>query len=96
MANSNLFSRTASGLIDSTFGAAYAVIRTVYDNLTMLTNISTSITGVTVANLPAAADNQYSRTFVTDADSTTFNSVVAGSGANKVPVFSDGTDWRIG
>lgn len=36
------------------------------------------------------------RTFVTDATATTFNSIVAGGGANFVPVFYDGTNWRIG
>lgn len=36
------------------------------------------------------------RAFVTDATATTFASVVSGSGGNKVPVWSDGTDWRIG
>lgn len=34
--------------------------------------------------------------FVTDATSTTFGSVVAGGGSNGVPVYCDGTDWRIG
>lgn len=48
----------------------------------------------TVATLPASG--AYSRAFVTDANATTFGSVVAGGGANKVPVFHDGTDWRIG
>jgi hypothetical protein len=33
---------------------------------------------------------------LTDANATTFNSAVAGGGANKVPVFSDGAAWRIG
>jgi len=33
---------------------------------------------------------------VTDATVTTFNSTVAGSGSNKVPVVSDGTSWLIG
>lgn len=50
----------------------------------------------TVANLPAAADYPYSRTFVTDASATTFASIVAGGGANIVPVFSNGTNWVIG
>lgn len=50
----------------------------------------------TVANLPAAATWTYGRAMVSDATATTFNSVVAGGGANKVPVFSDGTNWRIG
>jgi hypothetical protein len=36
------------------------------------------------------------RAFVTDAMATTFQSIVAGEGTNKVPVFDDGTNWRIG
>ena len=36
------------------------------------------------------------RAVVTDANATTFHSIVAGGGANVVPVFSDGTNWRIG
>jgi hypothetical protein len=56
------------------------------------------VTGsVTVANLPAAATaGAGARLFVTDATSTTFLSTVAGGGANKVPVVSDGTNWLIG
>lgn len=51
----------------------------------------------TVANLPAAASVPMgARDFVTDATATTFGSIVAGGGANKVPVYSDQTNWRIG
>lgn len=51
----------------------------------------------TVAALPAAATAAAgARMFVTDANATTFASVVAGGGANTVPVYSDGTNWRIG
>jgi hypothetical protein len=50
----------------------------------------------TVANLPAAANNLGIRTFVSDANATTFGTIVAGLGANFVPVYSDGTNWRIG
>lgn len=51
----------------------------------------------TVATLPSAsAVGAGTRTAVTDANATTFNSVVAGGGANFVPVISDGTNWRIG
>lgn len=49
----------------------------------------------TVATLPAATVAGR-RCFVSDANATTFHSIVAGGGANFVPVFSDGTDWRIG
>jgi hypothetical protein len=51
----------------------------------------------TVASLPAAATaGAGAKAFVTNATATTFASVVAGGGANGVPVYSDGTNWRIG
>lgn len=51
----------------------------------------------TVAQLPTAANaGAGARCFVTDANATTFASVVAGGGSNFVPVYSDGTNWRIG
>jgi hypothetical protein len=55
-------------------------------------------TGSTVvASLASAATvGTGARAFVTDATATTFASVVAGGGSNRVPVYSDGTDWRIG
>lgn len=54
-------------------------------------------TATTVALLPAAATvGAGTRSFVTNATVTTFASVVVGGGANGVPVYSDGTNWRIG
>jgi hypothetical protein len=51
----------------------------------------------TVADLgDAVSFGQGSRRFVTDANSHTFHAVVSGGGSHKVPVFSDGTNWRIG
>lgn len=51
----------------------------------------------TVANLPSAATvGANARAFATDANATTFASTVAGGGANFVPVYSDGTNWKIG
>jgi hypothetical protein len=51
----------------------------------------------TVATLPTAATaGAGARAFVTDANATTFASIVAAGGANGVPVYSDGTNWRIG
>jgi hypothetical protein len=51
----------------------------------------------TVSTLPSASATGVGvRSFVSDANATTFNSVVAGGGTNKVPIFSDGTNWRIG
>jgi len=51
----------------------------------------------TVATLPSASDSGMgARAFVSDANATTFASTVVGGGANKVPVYSDGTNWKIG
>lgn len=51
----------------------------------------------TVAQLAAAATaGAGARAVVTDANATTFAAIVAGGGANVVPVYSDGTNWRIG
>lgn len=56
-----------------------------------------ALTVYTVATLPSAATAGVgARAFVSDATATTFASTVAGAGANKVPVYSDGTNWKIG
>ena len=66
-----------------------------FTSLTVLSHITT--TSTTVAGLPSAATaGAGARAMVTNANATTFNSIVAGGGANIVPVFSDGTNWRIG
>lgn len=52
---------------------------------------------LTVATLPVAATvGAGARAFVSDANATTFASIVAGGGANNIPVYCDGTNWRIG
>jgi hypothetical protein len=48
----------------------------------------------TVGTLPAGARG--ARAFVSDAASSSFNAAAAGGGANNVPVFHDGSGWRIG
>jgi hypothetical protein len=51
----------------------------------------------TVAELPSAATSGVgSRAFVTDSSVSTFGSTVAGGGSTKVPVYSDGTNWKVG
>ena len=56
-----------------------------------------ALTVYTVATLPSATSSGMgARSFVSDATATTFASTVAGGGANKVPVYSDGTNWKIG
>lgn len=70
-----------------------AAIRDINSTLSaMLTPIAT------VALPPATASLDGSRGFVTDANATTFASIVAGGGTNHVPVYCDGATpaWRIG
>jgi len=53
---------------------------------------------LTVATLPSASVKAQ-RSFVSDATvaaSGNFGAIVAGGGTNNVPVYSDGTNWRIG
>ena len=55
---------------------------------------------IAVGSLPAAAaGNAGERRMVNDSNATMtagIGAVVAAGGANVVPVYSDGTDWRIG
>ena len=50
----------------------------------------------TVATLPAASLGAGMRAFVSDSTVATFGLIVVGSGSTFVPVYSDGTNWRIG
>lgn len=57
----------------------------------------TGVLSVAVASLPTPTVP--TRGFVTDstvAASGNFGAIVAGGGGNTVPVFFDGTNWRIG
>jgi len=70
------------------------------DNLN--TQLTTSeylpaMTNYTVATLPSAVTvGAGARSFVTDATAPTFGATVAGGGAVNVPVYSDGTNWKVG
>lgn len=58
-------------------------------------NGGVKIATTTVAGLPAATTAGM-RYFVSDGTAGAFRTVVAGGGAVFLPVYSDGTDWRIG
>ena len=50
-----------------------------------------------VADLPSAAEAGVgARSFVTNATGPTFGATVVGGGTVKVPVYSDGTNWKVG
>ena len=75
-------------------------------NTTVIGNSSTTLTkafGVvtstvyTVATLPSASTSGAgARSFVTDALSPTFGATVTGGGVVNIPVYSDGTNWKVG
>jgi hypothetical protein len=51
----------------------------------------------TVTTLPSASTSGVgARSFVTDALAPVFGATVAGSGAVATPVYSDGTNWKVG
>jgi hypothetical protein len=52
---------------------------------------------VTLSQLPTAAmAGTGTRAFITDGSTATFGATVAGGGANIVPIYSDGTNWKVG
>jgi len=62
-------------------------------------NLASSVSGtpVAVGSLPSAATlGAGARAFVNNALAPTFGATVAAGGAVKVPVYSDGTNWKVG
>jgi hypothetical protein len=56
-----------------------------------------ALTVYTVATLPSASTSGVgARSFVSDALTPTFGSTVVTGGAVKTPVYSDGTNWKVG
>ena len=72
-------------LIDATF------------NQLQVADILPALTNYTVATLPSAATSGVgARSFVTDALAPAFGATVVAGGAVAVPVYSDGTNWKVG
>ena len=60
-------------------------------------NIIPALTNYTVTTLPSAVTSgKGARSFVTDALAPTFSATVVTGGAVAVPVYSDGTNWKVG
>ena len=71
------------------------------DNITgQLSSASTiipALTVYTVATLPSAATSGAgARSFISDALAPAFGATAVGGGAVKIPVYSDGTTWKVG
>lgn len=78
-------------------GGGFPTAATLFGSYTGMIMEYEPIKNTVVGSLPTAATKYAGlRGFVTDATATTFATTVAGSGANKVPVYCDGTAWKIG
>jgi hypothetical protein len=63
----------------------------------MASGVLPPLTNYTVATLPSAVTSgKGARSFVTDALAPVFGATVATGGAVAVPVYSDGTNWKVG
>jgi hypothetical protein len=83
-------------------GRHYRVKKTGDDTAEIRAEYSTTMSSppvLTIAGLPTASTSRGFRATVTDSNaaaSGNFGAIVASGGANVVPVYSDGTNWRIG
>jgi hypothetical protein len=74
-----------------------SVLRLYFNQLNKIVGQLEANAPSTVADLPSAVTSGVgSRAFVTDASGPTFGATVAGGGAVAVPVYSDGTNWKVG
>jgi len=72
-------------------------IQGILDQLSTDSGIIPALTVYTVATLPSAATSGIgARAFVSDALAPVFGSTVTTGGAVKTPVYSDGTNWKVG
>lgn len=81
---------------DSRRASITTLIQYIEDNFDGVVANTVKTQPTTVVQLPTAVGNAGMRAFVTDASTATFGATVSGGGANIVPVYSDGTNWKVG
>ena len=73
------------------------ILRLYFNQLSNILGQLNSNLPLAVASLPSASvAGEGSRAFVTDSSVSTFGTTVAGGGSTRVPVYSDGTNWKVG
>ena len=73
------------------------VLRLYFNQINKIVSQLKTTSPSVVADLPSAsAAGVGSRLFVTNALTPTFGATVVGGGAVAVPVYSDGTNWKVG
>jgi hypothetical protein len=90
------YSRAYQDQLNNVFRLYFNRVDAILDQL-KVDVIIPALTNYTVSTLPSAVISGIgSRSFVTDALTPTFGATVVGGGAVATPVYSDGTNWKVG
>jgi hypothetical protein len=90
------YSRVYTDQLNNVFRLYFNRVDAILDQL-KTSEIQPPLTNYTVATLPSAVTSgKGARSFVTDALAPVFGATVATGGAVAVPVYSDGTNWKVG
>jgi hypothetical protein len=82
---------------DSRRASITTFIQFIEENFDGVVCNSVQTTPTTFVQLPTATQaGAGTRAFITDGSTATFGATVTGGGSNKVPVYSDGTNWKVG
>ncbi len=82
---------------DSRRSSITSLIEYIEENFGGVVAQTVQTTATTYSQLPTAtAAGAGTRAFITDGSTATFGATVAGGGANIVPIYSNGTDWKVG
>jgi hypothetical protein len=90
------YSRAYTDQLNNVFRLYFNRVDAILDQL-KTSAIQPPLTNYTVATLPSAVTSGVgARSFVTNALAPTFGATVVTGGAVAVPVYSDGTNWKVG
>ena len=91
------YSREYQDQLNSVLRLYFTRLQSVVGSLATAGGVIPPTTLYAVADLPSAADSGAgARAFASDALLPTFGNTVAGGGAVLTPVYSDGTNWKVG
>jgi hypothetical protein len=90
------YSRTYQDQLNNVLRLYFNRVNSILDQF-KTDKIIPALTNYTVATLPSAVTSgKGARSFVTDALAPVFGSTVVTGGAVATPVYSDGTNWKVG
>ena len=97
--SSNVFTAIGANVNASSYTSGSRVLKLTVNSNTIFEVSDTTYNSFvyTVSGLPSAVSvGRGARAFVSDANQNSFNANVFSGGSNSVPVFSDGSFWKIG